>query len=83
MIRKRNRKPVGFEYTAVVKSQWRSLSMWFNRIIMSAGLIEFISAFSEQGAILTKYLGGHTAVILFAIGYIGSWLRKRTTGAVK
>jgi len=83
MIRKKNKKPIGMEYTAVVKSQWKSLSMWFNRLIMSAGLIDLLMLASGQGAILSKYLGEHTPVILVAVGFIGAWLRKRTTGAVK
>ena len=83
MIRKKNKKPVGMEYTAVVKSQWKSLSMWFGRILMSAGLIDLLMLFSGQGAILTRYLGEHTPIILMMVGFIGNWLRKRTTGAVK
>ena len=83
MIRKRNKKPVGFEYTAVVKSSWKSLSMWFNRLLMSAGLIDLLMLASGQGAILNKYIGENTPVILLGIGFIGTWLRKRTTCAVK
>ena len=83
MIRKRNTKPVGMEYTAVVKSQWKSLSMWFNRVLMSAGFIDLLLMVAGQGSILTKYIGEHTPVILMSVGYIGAWLRKRTHGSVK
>lgn len=83
MIRKKNKKPVGMEYTAVVKSQWKSLSMWFGRILQSAGLIDLLMFASGQGSVLNKYLGEHTAIILIATGYVANWLRKRTTGAVK
>jgi len=83
MIRKRNKRPVGMEYTATVKSQWKSLSMWFGRILMSAGLVDLLLLFSGQGAILTRYLGEHTPIILMMVGFVGNWLRKRTTSAVK
>lgn len=83
MIRKKNVKPVGVEYTATVKSHWKSLSMWFGRILMSAGLIDLMLLFSGQGAILNRYLGEHTPMILMLVGFTGNWLRKRTTSAVK
>ena len=83
MIRKKNVKPVGVEYTATVKSHWKSLSMWFGRILMSAGLIDLLLLLSGQGAILNRYLGEHTPMVLMLVGFIGNWLRKRTTSAVK
>lgn len=83
MIRKKNLKPVGMEYTAVVKSTWKSLAMWWYRLLGSAALVDILFAISGQGAIFSKYLGEHTGVILLVVSYVGMWLRKRTTSAVK
>lgn len=83
MIRKKNTRPVGRTYHATVKSHWTSLTMWFGRVLMSAGFIDFLMIASGQGSVLTRYLGDHTPIILMMVGYLGNWLRKRTTSAVK
>ena len=83
MVRKKNKIPVGHIYNAQVKSQWKSLTMWFGRLLMSAGFIDLLLLASGQGAVLTRYLGDHTPIILMMVGYLGNWLRKRTTSAVK
>ena len=78
-----NKKYVGQEYTAFVKSKWTSWSLWWGRLLMSAGALDFALVVTGNGAVLTPYLGKHAPEILVAFGLINQLLRRRTTSAVK
>lgn len=83
MIPVKNIKPVGRQYFATVKSSWRSMTMWWGRVLMSVGFLDMLSQLMGASAVLSPYLGKYSGLTFLVLGMVNQWLRKRTTSAVK
>ena len=80
---KRVKRPVGAEFTSVVKPKSKSKAIWVGRLMMLAGIVDQTLQVTGNGEMLKPYLGESGGAIIGILGVVNNIIRSQTTTAIR